>query len=62
MTMRSLQTRTVRRSLLGASQLSSTLAMIPDANRRLTNATSATPLTIESRPTARIEVGSSLSQ
>jgi hypothetical protein len=35
---------------------------MPDANAIVTNATSTMPLTIESRPTARMLVGISLSQ
>ena len=53
---------TVRRSLLGASQLSSTLASVPELNRRLMKTMSGIPGTIESRPTAMIDSGVSCSQ
>ena len=55
-------TITVRLSLLGASQLSSTLAIKPDPNSIVMNATSAMPGTIESRPVARIVFGGPPSQ
>ena len=55
-------TITVRLSLLGASQLSSTLAITPDGNSMVTKATSVIPGRMESRPFARNVVGGAPSQ